>query len=899
MQPITVTLNGREVTGEPGMTILELARKEGVRIPTLCHEPHLTSVGDCPSISTCRVCFVEDERTGAMVTACGTFIVPGMVINTHSPRVLERRRTIVELMLASHPDSCLVCDKGNRCQLRQIAAELGIGLVRLQKIPQPATLKDANPFIKRDLSKCILCAKCIRVCQELVVEGAIDYFRRGFIAKPATFGDTALEESECTFCGTCVSVCPTGALMEAERAHIGTTGTVVRSTCPFCGCGCGLRLEIHDGRVVRATPNKQDSVSRGTLCVKGSFGFDFIHSPDRLVTPLVKVDGDFKAASWEEALEVVAGEFKRIKEEYGSDALAVFGSSKCTNEENYLLQYFTRGVLGTNNIDNSGRLHGAAGLTGPGRTGGIFGTTNSIAVLEEAEVILVIGADPTKSAPLVGYAIKRAVRCRDAKLILVDPRESRLALFASLWLRPKIASDLTLVNGLCKAVIDENLVNEDSIDRETADFKAFAESIGGLTPAQIEETTGVTFEDIKHAARIYANAERAAIVFGSGVAQQVNGTGTIEALFNLALLTGKLGGQSGVYALQRENNAQGACDMGVLPDFLPGYHPVADRASRRKFKDYWGDIPDKPGLTVFEMLTAAKSGEIKGMYIVGENPVATFPRADFVQDALSSLEFLVVQDIFLTDTAKLANVVLPAVSFAEKEGTFTSFDGRINWLRKALKPLGNSLPDCEIITRLSVKMGCPMPYSSPQEVREEIEKLIPMYRGIGYGLLEEPEYQSEVQGAFTRTPPMYRKQPEGTFGLLPARNGAPPIKPDEEYPFVLLTGSNLYHSGGGTRTSRATRLSRFSSGAFVAVNEADAWRIGVSDGDKVRILSPAGEVSVTVKVTDTVPEGMLYMPFSICVNPVSKLFDITLDQERKVPLSKAVKVKVERVGSNG
>ncbi|MEW6572923.1 MAG: molybdopterin-dependent oxidoreductase [Bacillota bacterium] len=898
MQPITVTLNGREVTGEPGMTILELARKEGVHIPTLCHESHLTSVGDCPSISTCRICFVEDERTGAMVTACGTFIVPGMVINTHSPRVLERRKTVVELMLASHPDSCLVCDKGNRCQLRQVAAELGIGLVKLQKIPQPATINDANPFIKRDLSKCILCAKCIRACQELVVEGAIDYFRRGFTAKPATFGDTALEESECTFCGTCVSICPTGALMEAEPLHIGTTGTVVRSTCPFCGCGCSLLLKVYDERIVRATPNKQDAISRGTLCVKGSFGFDFIHSPDRLTIPLIKVNGDFKEATWEEALDAVAGEFKRIKEVHGSDSLAVFGSSKCTNEENYMLQCFARCVLGTNNIDNSSRLHGAAGLTGPGETGGIFGTTNSITVLEEAEVILVIGADPTKSAPLVGYAIKRAVRCRDAKLILVDPRESRLALFANLWLRPKIATDLTLVNSLCKTVIDENLVDDNSVNRETADFKALAESLGGLDPAYIQKATGVAFEDLQHAARIYANAERAAIVYGSGVAQQVNGTETIKALFNLALLTGKLAGQSGVYALQRENNAQGACDMGVLPDYLPGYHPIADRASIRKFKDYWGDIPDKPGLTVFEMLTAAKSGEIKGMYIVGENPVSTFPLAGFVQDALSSLEFLVVQDMFLTETAKLAKVVLPAVSFAEKEGTFTSFDGRINWLRKALKPLGQSLPDCEIITRLAVKMGSPMSFMSPQEVREEIEKLIPMYRGIGYGLSEEPEFQPEGNGAFVKTLPMYRKQPEGTFGLLPARNGALPQEPDKEYPFVLLTGSNLFHSGGGTRSSRATRLSRFSFEAYVSVNEADAEHLGVADGDKVRVLSPAGDVVAAVKVTDTLPQGTLYMPFSVSVNPVSQLFDITLDDERKSPLIKAVKVKLERVGSD-
>ncbi|MCK4964022.1 MAG: (2Fe-2S)-binding protein, partial [Dehalococcoidia bacterium] len=351
LEAITITLNGVEVSGHPGMTLLELARESGIEIPTLCHDPHLTPIG------ACRICLVEDERSGALLSSCVTPINAGMVINTKSPKVEERRKTIIKLILASHPDSCLVCDKGNRCELRQIASDLGIGLVDLYKIPQPAIIEEVNPFIERDLSKCILCAKCIRADHELVVEGAIDYMNRGFASKPATLNDMPLEKSECTFCGTCVAICPTGALMENHPTYRGTTTTNVSTTCPFCGCGCSIDLEVKDNQIVRARPGKESAVNRGTLCVKGSYGYDFVHSPERLTSPLVKVNGDFEAVSWEQALDLVASELNRIKEAYGPSSLALLSSSKGTNEENYLLQRLARGVLGTNNIDNGSRLY--------------------------------------------------------------------------------------------------------------------------------------------------------------------------------------------------------------------------------------------------------------------------------------------------------------------------------------------------------------------------------------------------------------------------------------------------------------------------------------------------------------------------------------------------------------
>ena len=659
MQPVTITLDGREVSGHSGMTILELARESGIDIPTLCYDPHLTSIG------ACRICLVENEQTGALAASCVTPIAPGMVINTHSPRVIEHRKNIIKLLLASHPDSCLVCDKGNRCQLRQLASDMGIGLVEFQRIPQMATIEEVNPFIERDLSKCILCAKCIRACQELVVEGAIDYFRRGFANLPATLNNLPLEDSECTFCGTCVALCPTGALREKERSYGGTTKTTVQTTCPFCGCGCCISLEVKDNHIVRVSPVEEDVVNQGTLCVRGSYGCDFIHSPDRLTKPLVKVNpvrndwvlktalsernlnseygssplskvrlsngvkDSFTEVSWNQVLELVATEFKRIKDEHGPNSLAILGSSKCTNEENYLLQRFARCVLGINNIDNGSRLYSSATRLGLGSSISFSGTTNYLSNLEQSEVIMVVGANPPASAPIVEYAIKRAVKYKGAKLILIDPRQTKLSSFAHLWLRPKIGTDVALLNSLAKVIVDEGLLDEEFVARRTDNFEALTKALERYSPEYAETTTGIPNHEIRAAARLYAIASGATIVYGSGITQHASGTDGVKAISNLALLTGNIGRRGGgIYALQRENNGQGACDMGALPDFLPGYQSVADAQTRRKFEERWKvSLPATPGLTALEIIEQAKEGKIKGLYIVGENPILSFPHS--------------------------------------------------------------------------------------------------------------------------------------------------------------------------------------------------------------------------------------------------------------------------------
>jgi formate dehydrogenase alpha subunit len=896
LQSITITLDGREVSGYLGMTILELAKESGVEIPTLCHDNHL------PPTGACRVCLVENEQSGALLASCVTPIASGMVINTHSPRVIERRKTLVKLMLTSHPDSCLVCDKGNRCQLRQIASDLGIGLVELQRIPQMASIEDVNPFLERDLSKCILCAKCIRACQELVVEGAIDYFQRGFTTIPATLNNLPLENSECTFCGTCVALCPTGALTEKEKTYRGTTQTVVQTTCPFCGCGCSICLEAKDGHVVRVMPGKESSVNKGTLCVKGSYGCDFIHSPDRLTKPLVKRDNTFEEVSWEEALEQVATGFKRAKDERGSDSLAVLGSSKCTNEDNYVLQRFARCVLGTNNIDNGGRLYNSASRVGLGSSLSFSGTTNYLSDLEQTELILVIGADPNASAPAVGYAIKRAVKQRGVKLLLIDPRQTKLSLFAHLWLRPEIGTDVALIKGLAKVIIDEGLLDEEFVARRTDNFEAFDESLKKYTLEYVEEATGIPGQEIRAVARLYAKASQAAIVYGTGITQNTTGTDGVKALANLALLTGNIGRKGGgIYALQRENNGQGACDMGTLPKFLPGYQSVADAQARGKFEERWGtSLPAKAGLTALEIIEQVKKGKIKGMYIVGENPVLSFPNSRLITEILTSLDFLVVQDIFLTETAKLANVVLPAASFAEKDGTFTNFEGRVQMVQKAIAPLGESLPDWEIILRLADKMGAPMPYSSPQQVMDEIVGCCQLsayssYEGGGYVGSEAKSLYRAESSSYWGVGRIHGGQfPEGFARFCPVEY-VPPTKAKRGYPFTLLTGTIFNHFDTGSRSSRSLRLKKFSPEAFVEICESDARKLAITDGERVKVISAVGEVTTMVKITDTLCEGMLFMPVSFPETPVNELFDIVLNPETKAPSLKACSVRIEKI----
>lgn len=888
MTKVTITLDGREVTGNPGQTVLDIAREAGVTIPTLCSHPLLSPSG------ACRVCLVENERTGALLASCVTPIEPGMIINTSSPRVLERRRQIVELLLASHPDTCMVCDKGNRCELRRIASELGVGLVAFEKIPQYGAIVDANPFLVRDLGKCILCGRCVRADHELVVEGVLDFLGRGFTTRPATLGEVPFEQSECTFCGTCVAVCPTGALRERDILASGSTSRQVATTCPFCGCGCSVVLEIKGDRIVRGRPGTESPVNQGTLCVRGAYGYDFVHSPDRLTTPLVRREGELRPASWEEALGFAAAELLRLRQQFGPYSLAVLGAPTGTNEENYLLQRFARSVLGTPNIDNGARLHRAPSYTGVGGTLGYPGTIGTICDIECAEVILVVGADPAASAPAVAYAIKRAVTRKGARLLLVEPRRTQLVRFAALWLRPRPGSDIALVNGLAAAALAEGLVDQELVTTRTDGFAELVASLQDYGPERVEALTGVAASELIEAARVFGRAGRAAIVYGGGVTRSRRGTDTVRALANLALLTGNVERKgTGLYALQARNNAQGACDMGAVPDFLPGYCSVDDAEGRRRFAERWGaSIPEGPGLSATEALAAAVSGQVKGMVIVGENPIGYFPDPWAVERGLSCLDFLLVQDLFLTETAALATVVLPAASFVEKEGSFTNFEGRVQPVRRALEPRGDSRPDWQIICDLAAALGSPLAFTSVEEIGQEISELVPFY--------ESPSLTEGGGGPEARaTEPWARRRLHerlfpSTFGRFLPVDYEPEEGPTAEFPLTLVTGSSLYQFGTGARTSRSSRLSSFAPEPYVEVSAADAQPLGLASGDPVRVVSAVAAVEAVARVSAAQPAGVVFAPLASPEGRFNRLFPAVMDPQANIPALGHVAVRLER-----
>ncbi len=859
MEPITITLDGSEVSGHPGMTILELATEVGIEIPTLCHDPHLSPLG------ACRVCLVEEESTGRLLASCVTPISPGMVVNTRSPRVIENRRVVVELMLASHPDTCIVCDKGNRCKLRQIATELGIGLSSLEKIPTYHPVVDLNPFIRRDLSKCIRCGRCIRADREIAVVGAIDYTDRGFESRPATLLDVPLERTECNFCGICVSVCPTGALSERTRVSTNTASRGTRSVCPLCGMGCAFVLEHRDRLILGSSPAEdKNSVNHVSLCVRGHYGLDFVNSRDRLTTPLVRRDGELVPAGWEEALDFVAGRFVELRKRAGGVALGALGASRASNEENYLLQKFVRVALGSNNIDSGARLRGAALYAGIEQILGCGAMSHPISHIRQAQEILVIGADPPAESPLVGQLIKQAVKLEGAHLTLVDPLPRTLnGGFVDTWIRPAPGAQRAFLAGLLRELMTQGATAR---GQEVLGKKAWSRihtALETVTPERVEDLAGVPARLLRDTAKRLSAGRRLAVVPGAGLARE-HGAFFSGSLLAILLLVGGRVDEAGcgLFPIALSLNDQGALDMGARPDRLPGHQDPAAPEFRTGFETVWSaPLPAHPGMDYLSMIEAALEGSLKGLYVVGENPVRDCPEPDKVRQALSSLQLLVVQDLFMTETAELAHVVLPSVSFAEKEGALTNLERRVQWFARAIEPLGDSRPDGEILADLMGRMGFEGARMSPPEVLAEINRTVPPYGGITRRRLN-----LEREGTFW--PCLDEEDPS-----KPILHAGRPIQvreelvlepfdgvvsgPSGDFPLWLVTTATLFHSADAVRTPRSRMLVEAEREGGITMNPFDAGPLGIGDGSTAVVRSSIGSMRTRVTMSQDVPRGVL------------------------------------------
>jgi len=679
---------------------------------------------------------------------------------------------------------------------------------------------------------------------------------------------------------------------------------LVLTVCPFCGCGCQFYLEVLDGEITEVVPCKTDEVSGGQLCIKGRNAAGFIYHPDRLKSPLVKRNGEFEATSWDEALKIVSGRLSEIKQLQGSDSIGILSSAKCTNEENYLMMKFARAVVGTNNVDHCARLCHASTVLGLANSFGSGAMTNSIPEIEGADCIFVIGSNTMEQHPLISSRVLRAKE-KGAKLIVADPRRIPLVEFADVYLQHRPGTDVCLLNGIMNLILSWNLADNDFIAGRTEGFEEFKKKVGEYTAEKVCQITKVDRTALEKAARCYGEAEKASILYAMGITQHTTGTDNVESCANLAMLTGNVGRKStGVNPLRGQNNVQGACDMGALPNVYSGYQSVRDEASRGKFEKAWAvKLPQEPGLTETEMIDAALKGSLKAMYIMGENPVLSDPDVNHVRKALSELDFLVVEDCFLSETAQFAHVVLPACSFAEKEGTFTATDRRVQRGRKAIEPIGDSKPDWVIITELARRMGgTQFNYESPEAIMEEIVNLTPSYGGISYERLDSGEVLAWP--CPSREHPGTKFLHEEVFARGKGRFFAidyeqPAELPDEEYPFILTTGRVMFQFHTGTMTRRVPALEREAPTGFVELNPEDAARLSIVQGEKVQVESRRGEIEIKAFVTDRISPGLVFIPFHFAECAANELTSRNLDPEAKIPEFKVCAVRIYKGDKHG
>lgn len=901
MAEIQITINGAKVVAEEGQTIVEAAKKAGQYIPTLCHLDGLKPFG------ACRMCVVKVDSASGLIPACNTKVYAGMSVTTDDEDILSARRGVLRLLLSNHPNACMVCEKNGRCELEALAYKyLPAGEIVSDwgRAKANYPIEDNNPLIEWDRNKCIMCNRCVRACNEIVVRGAIGYDPvRGFAAAADVPRDKDSTLADCELCGQCIAACPTGALVGKREKRCGRNGElkVVRTTCPYCGTGCNIDLYVNSraNRVVKAAGSKDGPVNWGRTCVKGRFGYEFVHSPERITTPLIKKGGQFVPASWDEAYGLIAEKFKEIKEQYGPDSLGVFACSRSVNEDNYLLTKLARAVFGTNNIDNCARVCHAPSVAGLSAVFGTGAATNSFDQVYGGDVLFVAGSNTTEAHPIIGMNIKRAVK-EGAKLIVADPRKIELVKHADHFLPLRPGTNVALFSGLMHVIVKEGLHDRGFIEKRTKGFEAFAKNLEKFTPGYTARITGVSPSMVVEAARMLGRAKNLMIYYSLGITEHAWGTQGVMSLGHLALLTGSVGRPStGVNVLRGQNNVQGACDMGALPDIFIGYQKVADPKVRAKFEKAWGaKMPSNPGLRSTDMLGMMADKRIRGFYILGEDPAHTDPNIAHIRKNLGALDFLVVQEMFMTETAKLAHVILPASSFAEQDGTYANGERRIQLVNQAVAPLSGK-ENWRIICDVMESMGYSGPkYSHASEIFDEMARVADHFiGGCTWEGMRENGIQWPCPKGSKGTATMYTEKfshPDGLGVFTPIDFKEPSEWPDAEYGFILSTGRRREHYNNGSMTRR-TGIYKVWDHETVEINPHDAFRLDIIDGEMVKVVSRRGEVSVKAKVTEKSPMGTVWMSFHYQDVLTNTVTNDTFDSVVKCPEYKVCAVKVEKI----
>ncbi len=900
MKTVSLTIDGRQATVKVGTTILNAAESVGIDIPHLCYDPRVQPIG------TCRLCMVQIEGRAGLTMSCNTPVADGMNVCTENQDIAAMRKTILELILSRHRVACTSCDRDGTCKLqdyayRYQADEARFGLA--ERRPARPNYTTNSEAILYDPDKCILCGLCVKYCEEVPMAEALTFAGKPGDMEVSTAFGIDLFKSSCVLCGGCIAVCPVDAMVDKKALGMGRAKDLVktRTVCTYCGVGCQIDLNVNPktNRIVRVTTEVGCIPNSGNLCVKGRFGMDFVGHPDRLTTPLIKRNGTFEKATWDEAIRLIADKLKTIKSETGPDSITGLSSAKCTNEDNYVFQKFIRAGIGTNNVDHCARLCHASTVAGLARAFGSGAMTNSIDEFRNAKCIFVIGSNTSEAHPVIALSIKEAVVRNGAELIVADPREIELVRYAKLHLQQRPGTDVALVNAMMNVIIKENLLDKEFVQQRTEDFDKAAEAVREVTPEAAERITGVPAEAIRQAARTFATAETGSIVFSMGITQHTTGTDNVLSLANLAMLTGNVGKESaGVNPLRGQNNVQGACDLGALPNVYPGYQAVEDAAIRAKFEKAWGtELPAKNGLTVVEIFHAIEEGSIRALYVMGENPALSDPNLNRTRKALEQVEFLVSQDVFLSESGQYADVVLPAFSFAEKDGTFTNTERRIQRVRRAVYPPGEARDDWKVVCDIATAFDYPMHYENASQIMDEIASVSPIYGGISFDRIETVGLQWPCpNNDHPGTKYLHKdKFTRGKGKFHPVRFREPAELPDKEFPFVLSTGRLLYQYHTGTLTRKIPAINQVSPTGYVEIHLQDAKKCGIKDGDSVEVSTPRGTVVTTARVGTTVAKGWLFMPFHFAEGPANMLTNDALDPIAKIPELKVCAANIRQM----